>query len=146
MSTNSTIALLHREGHIGRIYCHFNGYIEHGVGEMLYKNYNDYDKIEYLISFGSIVYLENQIDPTDPSHSFLTPQDGVCVFYCRDRGENFSRNIYTDILTYLRKCEYFPYNYIYMPHIEGDTIKYEWYVVKNDINRTSTKLSSYFIK
>jgi hypothetical protein len=146
MSTNSTIALLHKVGLISRIYCHFDGQVENRVGEKLFKHYNDYDKITQLVSMGALSYLEKNIVPTDDSHSFAHPQDDVCVFFHRDRGEKLSKQIYVNIEAYKRDCKYFPYNYIYMPTNKDDHMSYEWYLVKNDVDRTTTKLSSYFIK
>lgn len=89
MSTRSYIAIEREDGHLDGIYCHSDGYLTHN-GAILFDHYQDRDKVEKLISLGDMSYLQPNIDP-DPAkeHSFdyEKRQDGVCVFYGRDRGE-----------------------------------------------------------
>ena len=98
MSTNSTISLLQEDGSIAQIYSHWDGYLEHN-GKILKNHYADYDKVKSLIDNGDLSSLRENIDPARGSnHDFDDPDDDVCVFYGRDRGENdIEARHYTDI-------------------------------------------------
>lgn len=90
MSTRSYICI-ERKKPTGEIwyegvYCHWDGYPSNN-GDILYHHYKDREKVEKLISLGSISSLDNEVETIDPTHSFDTPVDGVTVFYGRDRGE-----------------------------------------------------------
>ena len=52
MSTRCLIAAEQSDGTFFTIYCHFDGYVENGVGEELFKNYKERWKVENLISDG----------------------------------------------------------------------------------------------
>lgn len=52
MSTRCLIATEQSDGTFSTIYCHFDGYVENGVGEELFKNYKERSKVEDLISQG----------------------------------------------------------------------------------------------
>ena len=52
MSTRCLIATEQPDGTFFTIYCHFDGYVENGVGEELFKNYKERWKVENLISDG----------------------------------------------------------------------------------------------
>jgi hypothetical protein len=74
MSTRSTISYKDKEGNYRSVYCHWDGYTDH-VGKVLVQNYNTYEKIEELCSYGDMSILD------------LSVED--CVFYSRDKGEVF---------------------------------------------------------
>lgn len=97
------------------VYCHFNGYLE-GVGLMLYKHYTDYDKVKRLVSLGGVSHIEPNIDPAPgKTHSFDSPQKDVCVFYTRDRGEDWKQNqpqVYTNRKSISEEWD-LDYNYLY---------------------------------
>ena len=59
MSTRSLIAIEKSDGTYDTIYCHYDGYIENGVGEELFRNYKDLMKVEKLISLGNRRQLVN---------------------------------------------------------------------------------------
>lgn len=63
MATRSRIGIVNKDGSIRSIYCHWDGYPE-GVGSILHKNYQDRDKVEELISLGSISSLGDSIHTT----------------------------------------------------------------------------------
>lgn len=86
MSTRSYIFKENQDGTYTGIYCHFDGYLSHN-GSILLNHYSNREKVEKLISKGNLSSLAPNIDP-DPNkpHSFDEPQEGVCVFYRRDRG------------------------------------------------------------
>ena len=83
MATRSTIAVRTPEGTIRSIYCHWDGYPA-GVGQTLNVHYNDPTKIEQLISFGDLSSLHAEIGT---ANDFGNPDEGICLFYGRDRGE-----------------------------------------------------------
>ena len=85
MATRSTIAVVHEDGTVSQIYCHWDGYLGHN-GLLLVENYNNLLAAEFLISKGSLSSLGERVTPT-AFHTFEMPQDGVCVYYNRDRGE-----------------------------------------------------------
>ncbi len=86
MGTRSFIIVECADGFRGS-YCHWDGYLEHN-GRILKESYTDFMKVCELINQGDMSSLGSKINP-DPatSHSFAKPQDDVCVFYGRDRGE-----------------------------------------------------------
>ena len=89
MSTRSFICIERDDGKLDGIYCHSDGYLTHN-GAILVEHYKDRDKVEKLISLGDMSYLQPNIEPDhtkEHSFDFDKRQDGVCVFYGRDRGE-----------------------------------------------------------
>ena len=89
MSTNSLIGILNKEKRtVKSIYCHWDGYLE-GVGDELATNYKDVDKVRELIELGDLSGLNTNIKPKGLTHTFDKPEDDVCVFYHRDRGEDW---------------------------------------------------------
>jgi len=85
MSTRSAIGIKNKNGCISAVYCHFDGYLEHN-GEILKRVYNTENKVEELLSFGDMSILKEQIYPKK-NHTFNSPEENVCIFYHRDRGE-----------------------------------------------------------
>lgn len=59
MSTRSLIAIEKSDGSYDTIYCHYDGYVENGVGEELFRNYKERLKVENLISLGNRRHLLN---------------------------------------------------------------------------------------
>lgn len=53
MSTRSYIAIERQDGTYDAVYCHFDGYVEGGVGEALYTCYNNRESAEEIISLGN---------------------------------------------------------------------------------------------
>lgn len=88
MSTNSGIAL--RQGETFQtIYCHWNGHPKDML-PVLRENYNSFDLVNRLISMGDASIIEKKIDPDSSlPHTFNNYQDDVCVFYHRDRGDDW---------------------------------------------------------
>ena len=93
MGTHCSISILKEElaGTTYKgIYCHYDGYPEHN-GMLLLENYNTEELVEKLISLGDMSTMGEKIEP-DPEkgeHNFDKPQDDVCVYYHRDRGEEW---------------------------------------------------------
>ncbi len=136
MSTNSLICLRLKECNtIKAVYCHFDGYIKHGVSEMLYKHYNNYSKIYELLEHGSISSLQIDIHPNkNKEHNINNYQDNVTVFF--DDDMHYIFNAYTELQDMAKKM-FIKYVYIY----END----QWYVFNDIFNSIELeKLSSYF--
>ena len=86
MATRSTISILETTGTVKQIYCHWDGYFDHN-GRILKTFYKTPELVKQLISLGNLSVLAENINPTE-DHSFDSPQEGVCVYYGRDRGED----------------------------------------------------------
>lgn len=88
MSTNSGIAL--RSGETFQtIYCHWDGH-PRTMLPMLRENYNSLELAAKLISYGDASSIDKKLEPTPGvAHTFMHPEDGVCLFYHRDRGDDW---------------------------------------------------------
>lgn len=88
MSTNAGIAL--RSGDTYQtIYCHWDGH-PNTMYPLLSTFYNSFDAANALISLGDASYIEKKIAPTPGvPHTFDFPEKDVCVFYHRDRGDDW---------------------------------------------------------
>ena len=87
MSTRSNIAMLNNDGTVTTIYCHWDGYPSYN-GKILSEYYNTTDKVTELIKYGDLSSLQPNVYPTAP-HSFEEPQEDVCIYYHRDRGDDW---------------------------------------------------------
>ena len=86
MGTRSAIGYKTANG-IRAVYCHYDGYVSNN-GRILQENYQAAYKICRLIEQGDMGSLQAEPMPTAGSgHSFDTPEQGVVVYYSRDRGE-----------------------------------------------------------
>jgi hypothetical protein len=86
MSTNSGIAL--RQGEtFTTIYCHWDGHPKTML-PILRENYNSLELAAKLISYGDASSIDKKLEPTG-EHTFMKPEDDVCVFYHRDRGDDW---------------------------------------------------------
>lgn len=88
MSTSSGICL--RSGDTYEtIYCHWDGYPEYML-PILRGNYNSFELASKLISFGDASSIGAKLEPAEGQpHDFGHPAEDVCVFYHRDRGEDW---------------------------------------------------------
>lgn len=114
MSTRSTISVVLNDGTVRSIYCHFDGYLE-GVGAQLLKHYNSQDLADALIKLGDLSVLGDRIDPIN-QHSFNYPEDGTCIYYARDRGDDPKKCEPRTFMSFLeyRMCNEFQHmNYIF---------------------------------
>lgn len=83
MATRSTIALEFADGSVGKVYCHWDGYLEHN-GKVLLENYSNPFVLRDLIDLGDLSSLNPQIGT---KHDFDSNDYTQCTFYGRDRGE-----------------------------------------------------------
>ena len=118
MSTRSNIGIEREKGIVESVYCHFDGYPE-GVGVMLKEHYTDRAKVEKLISLGNMSCLEEKIEPTLETHSFDNPEDNVCVFYGRDRGETDQESEKCKKLLYPASGNFSGAEYVYLFTLDG---------------------------
>lgn len=112
MATRSRIGLMLEDGTIKHSYCHFDGYPA-GVGHTLLENYSDIDKSQELLSFGDMSYLAPKVNP-DGIHNFNNPENGVTVFYNRDRAETNVDSVTTTMDEYLSAKYSSGIDYLYM--------------------------------
>ena len=92
MSTNSTVAVKTDTGYKS-VYVHWDGYFSY-MYPMLSENYASLERAEALVSFGDASFIAKRIMPSVGSdHSFEHPEEDVCVFYHRDRGEPWEHNM-----------------------------------------------------
>ena len=73
MGTRSAIGYKLPNGKIRAKYCHWDGYVEGGVGQTLQESYQAAFKIGRMVELGDMSELAAEIDD--------------CVFYGRDKGE-----------------------------------------------------------
>lgn len=91
MSTRSDIIVKLDDGSWRRIYCHWDGYLEHN-GAILAAFYNTAAKAIDLTVEGDLSTLS--YDTSAPEgHSYQTPAKGHCVYYGRDRAEENTRGV-----------------------------------------------------
>ena len=125
MSTNAFIGIRENNS-ITYIYNHSDGYLEY-LGRMLIEHYNSEEKAKALVALGDVSVVKEKLAPAEGTvHGFDYDkrQEGVSVFYGRDRGEDWEsikpitiQNTVFDEHTY--------YNYLY------DVEQGRWLVSKN---------------
>lgn len=65
MSTNASISIIKKDGTVDMAYCHHDGYLIEGVGEVLLNHYKDAESIKELIRGGAMRGLGETIQSTD---------------------------------------------------------------------------------
>ena len=120
MATRSTIALEFADGTVGKVYCHWDGYLDNN-GKILYNHYVDPFKTRDLIDLGDISSLGPNIGRKHAFSSFegdkadyeAAMAEGCTTFYGRDRGETGTEAVYyKDYADYRANCQFEEYNYI----------------------------------
>ena len=131
MGTRSAIGYKTGEGKIRAKYSHYDGYVA-GVGKTLVEHYQAARKIAQMVELGDQSFLAEEIFPKGKDHSFNTPEEGVTVFYGRDRGEEGIEakefDTVGDFVDYYEGagCEFF-----YL-HVNGEWIYHDRYGVGAD--------------
>ena len=90
MSTHCGIAVKTDKGY-ETIYCHHDGMPSRMLPK-LQNHYNSEALATLLISGGDASCIYKNFKPTGNKHSFDNPEKDVCVFYHRDRGEDWTDN------------------------------------------------------
>jgi hypothetical protein len=130
MGTRSAIGYKTAEGKVVAKYSHYDGYVA-GVGATLVEHYQQARKIAQMVELGDQSFLAPEIFPKG-EHSFNKPEEGVTVFYGRDRGEEGVEaqefDTVGDFVDYYEGagCEYF---YLYA---NGEWIYHDRYSVGKD--------------
>ena len=133
MGTRSAIGYKTPEGKIRAKYSHYDGYVA-GVGKTLQEHYQQARKIAQMVELGDQSFLAEEIFPVGKSHSFNTPEEGVTIFYGRDRGESN-----TDAVEFETVQEFVEYytgsgaEYFYL-HTAAGWIVHDRYGEGNDAN------------
>lgn len=113
MGTRSHIGIKNEDGTVLSVYCHWDGYLSNN-GRLLLDNYNTEDAVLELLSFGDMSSLAAKISPSVDTHSFDAPEEGVCVFYGRDRGESgVEARVFENESEFLKKCQE-DYTYLFV--------------------------------
>jgi hypothetical protein len=86
MATRARIGIENADGSITTSYHHWDGYPA-GLGFNLISHWDDADKLREAISLGDASNWGKRIAPKG-EHSFNAPEEGVNVYYGRDRGED----------------------------------------------------------
>ena len=136
MATRCRIGLMLEDGTVKHSYCHYDGYPE-GVGSTLVQHYNTEDKVKELVSFGDMSYLASVVHP-EGEHNFEKPEQGVTVFYNRDRGETDVDSVVTTMDEYLSVQYSSCIDYLYV------FIGSNWWVY-NNLKKNKWKLVKTFL-
>lgn len=88
MATRSTIAVKQDDGSVKAIYCHYDGYPT-GVGLFLTQFYNGAYEANQMIEMGNMSTIGASIGEKVDFNTF-TDFGKQCVFYARDRKEQYS--------------------------------------------------------
>ena len=131
MSTNAFIGIRENNS-ITYIYNHSDGYLEY-LGRMLLEHYNSEEKAKALVELGDVSILKEKLAPAEGTvHNFDYDkrQEGVSVFYGRDRGEDWE-NIKPVTIQNTVFDEHQYYNYLY------DVEEGRWLFTKNGKDFTS---------
>lgn len=102
MSTHAQIAVEHNDNTVSSIYCHFDGYVQDGVGEALVNAVRTLPAAEELIKEGdvrSITYNHGQIDA--PSYHTL-------------HGESVNISKFTNLATFFEYAQWQEFNYLFI--------------------------------
>ena len=128
MSTNSTVAVKTEKGYKA-IYVHNDGYFDY-MYPMLDTWYISQERAEDLVNFGDASFIAKRLVPSLGSdHSFDNPEEDVCIFYHRDRGEDFHSSFYSNKDGVL-KSQYYVYIFednmwrAYQGGVEVDSYEY----------------------
>jgi len=132
MGTRSAIGYKTPEGKVRAKYSHYDGYPAY-TGKMLEEHYTQARKIAQMVELGDQSFLEAEIFPKG-AHSFDAPEEGVTIFYGRDRGE--TRVDAQEFETVQEFVDYYAgagCEYFYL-HTAGGWIVHDRYGVGKDAN------------
>lgn len=123
MSTRSAIGVMTWDNRIKAVYCHFDGYIDGGVGEMLLTRYKDIFKVNQLIDGGNMSSLGGLIRET----KYYATSEGMAdnepkVFDTKAEFVSYYKNSW---------CEYF---YLFENDSWSVTKNRNWKSLKEKVN------------
>jgi hypothetical protein len=134
MATRSTISIENTDGSVTKIYCHWDGYLDHN-GRILHESYSTEDRVRELIALGDLSSLGREIGEKHPFHNphvrgsreYLDHEKMVgdwCTAYGRDRDET---NIGPENFVNIREMDLEEFNY----HFRNS--KWHLYMGKNKL-------------
>lgn len=138
MSTNSRIGKLLPDGRVRAITCHWDGYVQGGVGEDLLKYYSDSTKIDALLDLGNLSALGKEIGEQQQFNDPSKINRDWCLAYMRDRKrereeaktislDEFERDLNWPYLYLFKDGEWFFY-YTYGDRYQG------WKTISSALN------------
>jgi|TARA_R110000823_G_scaffold302616_1_gene423880 hypothetical protein len=124
MSTRSAIGYLTPNGNVRAVYCHWDGYVNGGVGETLVTEWQSAYRVAQLVESGHMSQLGIDLKSS--------------VFYGRDRGETDVspeefESMYQFSSSYLGECEY-----VYLYTRDG-------WLVQTEKRKTFTRVDTYLV-
>ena len=124
MSTRSAIGYLTPNGNVRAVYCHWDGYVNGGVGETLVTEWQSAYRVAQLVESGHMSQLGIDLKSS--------------VFYGRDRGETDVspeefESMYQFSSSYLGDCEY-----VYLYTRDG-------WLVQTEKRKTFTRVDTYLV-
>jgi hypothetical protein len=133
MSTRSDIIVHCTDDKWRRIYCHWDGYLEHN-GRILFDSYTDRVQATVLIMPGDLSSLHAKCSKPPRGHTFEKPKKGYCVYYGRDRGETETGPKVGDSLVEVWPPEETWTEFTYVFADRGDGSGFKWWVGDPDEN------------
>ena len=100
---HARIALARSYGSFVSLYLHDDeNYVRNSA--LLSEYYRKESKVCSLMKFGDLSRLGRKIRPSKGfEHTMFHPENGVCVFYSRDRGDTGTDAVYSPTLASLKK-------------------------------------------
>ena len=98
MSTRSTISVVQKDNSVKSVYCHFDGYINNGVGEYLKSYFNSDRLANNVISEGDISSIHGK---------------SVDSYYSK-RGEDINIETYTNLESFYSNKDKQEFNYLFI--------------------------------
>jgi len=112
MSTRSNIAMVHEDGKVESIYCHWDGYPSHN-GKILLGHYQDKEKVKQLLALGSLSFLSEEIGEKHDFDEANKEHPDWCCAYGRDRGETDVESRMTDSVEEYLQEDTEEYTYVF---------------------------------
>lgn len=116
-SHHSLIFIKNNDNTYEGIYCHRDGQVENGVGELLYNYYDNEIKVRSLIELGDASSLDEDISDS--------------VFYCRDKQEDLHTYELDDEEDIISAATDLYISFIYM--FQNETWEYAEYADNNEL-------------
>ena len=100
---HARIALAHSDGSFVSVYLHDDeNEIKNSL--ILSEFYRKETKVCSLMKLGDLSRLGKKIRPSKGfEHTMFNPENGVCIFYSRDRGDTGTDAVYSPTLASLKK-------------------------------------------
>lgn len=139
MATRSMIGIEDTDGSVTAIYCHWDGYIENGVGQMLVEHWTDIEKIDQLMQLGSLSVLGKEIGTKVPFNGFKGREQ--CLAHGRDKGERDSKAlVYPDLEAFVDAAYNVDYLYLF---VGENWLVYSWHLGWISVEDVLTKEVEY---